>query len=68
MREWHPRTVFIPTERRGIFRTHDGETYRRDADTGVIRCAQPKVRGKAARRADKVARQKARIARAAKAA
>lgn len=50
---WHPRRVYVPIERRGVFRTHDGVVYIRDARTSVIRRQIPKVRGKAARRADK---------------
>jgi len=50
------RCVFVPIERNGSFRTMDGERYRRNPQTSVIRRATPKVRGKAARKADKRAR------------
>ena len=51
--------VWIPIERHGLFSTHDGERYRRQPISGVITRVTPKVRGKAARRADKLARRKA---------
>lgn len=56
------RRVFIPQEIRvaeggTVFRTLDGEIYRRGT-SGAIRRAKPKVNGKAAKRA----RQKARRA------
>ena len=52
--------VFIPREFQvaeggSVFRTTDGETYRRLAD-GSIRRAKPKVSGKAAKRARRAAR------------
>lgn len=55
------RRVFIPIERQAqngtfVFRTTDNMTYARLGD-GSIRRAQPKVRGKSARRADKLRRQ-----------
>ena len=51
------RRIFIPVEDiHGVFRTHDGITYRRGRVSGVIRRTTPKVRGKAARRADKLER------------
>ena len=40
------------------FRTHDGVYYQRDAVGSPIRRQTPKVRGKSARRADKLARRK----------
>lgn len=49
------RTIWIPTELNGLFRTHEGLPYHRDRH-GVMRRGIPKVRGKAARRADKRAR------------
>jgi hypothetical protein len=60
-REWNPRHAFIPNERRvderhTAFRTHDQSIYVRHVESGVIRRAQPKTKGKAARRAEKLAR------------
>jgi len=54
---------FVPIEKRTskgtmVFRTLDGDVYARLTD-GSIRRANPKVRGKSARRADKIARRKA---------
>ena len=55
-------TVRIPIEQhvKGIdhkvFATHDRRIYVRDWKTSTIRRGIPKLRGKAARRADKVAR------------
>lgn len=54
------RRVFVPREIRvaeggTIFRTLDGETYRRGTD-GSIRRATPKVSGRAAKRARAKAR------------
>lgn len=54
------RRVFIPREVQGVFRTHDHEIYRRDRQTGSIRKVTPKVKGKAARRAERKARRLAR--------
>jgi hypothetical protein len=51
------RHVFVPNENmHGMFATSDKEIYVRDAETGVIRSARPKLRGKAARRREKAAR------------
>jgi hypothetical protein len=51
------RRVFVPIEdKRGFFRTHDYAVYQRNAESGVIRRAIPKQRGKAARRAERQAR------------
>ena len=55
-REWKVNSVHIPVERFGVFQTFDREVYHRDDKTGVIRHTTTKVRGKAARRADKLAR------------
>lgn len=61
-RPWSPRWVRVPTKTpipgstATGFRTSDGQPYFRDSTTSVIRHVRPKVRGKAARRADKVAR------------
>lgn len=65
------RMVFVPTELQGVFRTHDRTIYRRTPNAyienkdgeriqfgGTIRRVVPKVRGKAARRADKLARRR----------
>lgn len=57
------RRVFVPREFRiaeggSVFRTIDGQTYRRLAD-GSIRRATPKVSGKAAKRARRAARRSA---------
>ena len=54
------RRVFIPIEKRTsngtiVFRTTDKQMYVRLADDSIRR-ATPKLRGKAARRADKLAR------------
>lgn len=66
------RRVFVPIEYQtsfgSAFRTHDGTPYMRDGHTQVIRRARPKVKGKAARRADKRARRVARTSAAQKAA
>lgn len=63
------RYIYVPLEdSQGFFRTSDRTRYHRDPATGVIRRLVPKVRGKAARRAEKRARREARataIARAA---
>lgn len=67
-RVYNPRVVFIPNEQRvqgfngTAFRTSDGEVYLRDAQTQVIRSLRPKVKGKAARRAEKYARRLTRSA------
>lgn len=63
-REWNPRMAFIPNERRidkehTAFRTSDQAVYVRTVETGVIRRLQPKAKGKAARRAEKLARRSA---------
>lgn len=47
--------IWVPREKRDadghwVFQTSDGERYRRDAGTGVIRNAAPKVNGKLARK------------------
>lgn len=57
------RRVFVPIEKRTsqgtwVFRTQDNEMYARLTD-GSIRRATPKLRGKTARRADKLARRSA---------
>lgn len=68
-RQFDPRVYFIPREQRvpgtphTVFRTHDGDAYVRDGRSQVIRRAQPKVRGEAARRAERQARRTAREAR-----
>lgn len=54
------KRVFLPIEVRGMLRTLDGTVYRRDAQTGVVRRAVPKKKGKAARRAERKARRAAR--------
>lgn len=66
--EKRTRIAFVPTELHGILRTHDGTVYRRTPNAfidvkgervqfgGTIRRLIPKVRGKAARHADKLAR------------
>lgn len=56
------RRVWIPIEKKrsdgvAVFQTHDRMRYERDI-TGAIRRAIPKVKGKAARRADKRGRRK----------
>lgn len=55
-RAYSPRDAWIPAESGGQFRTHDGERYARDPQTGVIRRLSTKVKGKAARRLEKLAR------------
>lgn len=63
-RVYNPRTVFVPVEHavKGHEQTHtalrtaDGDIYIRHTKSGTIRRWQPKIRGKAARRADKRAR------------
>jgi hypothetical protein len=52
------KRVWIPIEKNGRFQAHDGRVYQRDPRTHVIRRATPKVRGKAARRADTLARRR----------
>lgn len=52
------RMVFEPIENGGRFKTMDGRAYQRDT-TGEIRRTVPKERGKAARKADKLARRRA---------
>jgi hypothetical protein len=47
--------ALVPYEFQGAFRTSDKEQYRR-VKTGAIVRATPKVRGKAARKAEKAAR------------
>ncbi len=66
--ERRTRSVFIPFERNGVLVTRDRQAYRRQPNAfievkgervqfgGTIRRVIPKVRGKAARRADKRAR------------
>lgn len=55
------RHVFVPRESAaGALRTSDGTRYQRDNESGVIRRAASKTRGKAARRAERRARQAAR--------
>lgn len=49
------KRVFVPIEKHGVFRTTDREVYVR-LFTGQIVCATPKVRGKAARKADRAQR------------
>jgi hypothetical protein len=68
--EARTRLAFVPTELRGMSRTHDGVVYRRTPNAfidvkgervqfgGTLRRVIPKVRGKAARRADKLARRR----------
>lgn len=66
--EARTRVAFIPFERNGVLVTRDRQVYRRSPNAfidvkgervqfgGTIRRVIPKVRGKAARRADKAAR------------
>lgn len=57
------KRVFVPIENRsGFFQTSDRCVYQRDQETGTIRRAIAKVRGKAARRADKRTRRAVRAA------
>lgn len=57
------RRVFVPIEKRTakgtiVFRTSDKTMYARLEEGGPIRRVVPKIRGKAARRADKLARRR----------
>lgn len=54
-----PREVPVGKGHTG-FRTSDGDVYVRHTASGVIRRVNPKVRGKAARKAEKAARCSAR--------
>jgi hypothetical protein len=49
------KRVFVPVEKAGVFRTSDNETYQRRPD-GSIHRVYRKVKGKAARRAERKAR------------
>ena len=46
------KRVLVPIEHRGQFQTHEGMPYRRLASGQIVRAIR-KVKGKAARRADK---------------
>ena len=60
-RRWNPNLVHVPHEtKQGVLRTSDGTTYIRNQRTGAIRLGRPKVRGKRARKAERVARRLAR--------
>lgn len=48
--------MFVPREFNGAFMTLDKTEYRRDRTTGTIRRATPKLKGKARRRAERLAR------------
>jgi hypothetical protein len=55
-----PKYDYLPQENQlGFMKTSDNMAYRRDQETQTIRRVTPKVRGKAARRADKQARRSA---------
>ncbi len=52
------RRVFVPRPNaQGLFKTHDGTAYHEDGN-GTVRRLQPKVRGKAARKAERAARRR----------
>jgi len=55
-----PKYDYLPAENQlGFMKTSDNMAYRREHETGTIRRLTPKIRGKAARRADKKARKHA---------
>lgn len=66
LRQWTRRQAFVPQERfvgtkLTVFATRDQTEYVRLIETGQIRRVQTKVKGKAARRADKAARRTAKV-------